>query len=130
MPEGWTQLKLVAPDRGENPPEEALSSSYTEPAFAIDNSPPLVEISARVQDRDVQIDIDVSDRISALKKVQYSIDYGDEEFTIAAADGCIRRSSRTGPVHLIQPVRRRARDRRAGVGCAGQYRHPADHHSD
>ena len=35
----------------------------------------------------MQIDIDVSDRISALKKVQYSIDYGDEEFTIAAADG-------------------------------------------
>ena len=87
MPEGWTQLKLVASDRGENPPEEALSSEYMSPLFAIDNSPPHVEISARVQDRDVQIDIDVSDRISALKKVQYSIDYGDEEFTIAAADG-------------------------------------------
>ena len=70
MPEGWTQLKLVASDRGENPPEEALSSEYISPLFAIDNSPPRIEIDARVQGRDVQIDIDVSDRISALKKVQ------------------------------------------------------------
>tara|TARA_Y100001933_G_scaffold12770_1_gene10944 strand:- start:7098 stop:9095 length:1998 start_codon:yes stop_codon:yes gene_type:complete len=87
MPEGWTQIKLVASDRGENPPEEALSSEYVSPLFAIDNSPPSVEIDAHVKGRNVQVHIDVSDRISALKKVQYSIDYGDEEFTIAAADG-------------------------------------------
>ena len=87
MPEGWTQLKLVASDRGENPTEEALSSEYISPLFAIDNSPPRIEISARVRGADVELSLDVSDRISALKKVQYSVDYGDEEYAVAAADG-------------------------------------------
>ena len=36
---------------------------------------------------DVELSLDVSDRISALKKVQYSVDYGDEEYAVGAADG-------------------------------------------
>ncbi len=87
MPEGWTQLKLVASDRGENPPEEALSSEHISPLFAIDNSPPRIEITARVKGGDVSIELDITDRISDLKKVQYSVDYGDDEYPIAAADG-------------------------------------------
>ena len=42
MPEGWTQLKLVASDRADNPPDQALHSERISAPFAIDNSPPRV----------------------------------------------------------------------------------------
>ncbi len=88
MPEGWTQLKLVASDRGENPPHEALHSERISAPFAIDNSPPHIELKARDEgDGQVRIEIEISDRISALRKAQYSINYGDEEYPIGAKDG-------------------------------------------
>lgn len=88
MPEGWTQLKLVASDRGQNPPNEALHSERISAPFAIDNSPPRIELKAYDEGRgEVRIEIEISDRISALRKAQYSIDYGDEEYPIGAEDG-------------------------------------------
>jgi len=87
MPEGWTQLKLVASDRADNPPDQALYSERISAPFAIDNSPPRVELKTRNEGESIVVEIELSDRISALKKVQYSLDYGDDEYRIAALDG-------------------------------------------
>ncbi len=87
MPEGWTQLKLVASDRVDNPRDEALQSERISEPFAIDNSPPRVALKV-VRDGDsIVVEVQLDDRISALHKAQYSIDYGDEEYRIAALDG-------------------------------------------
>lgn len=87
MPEGWTQLKLVASDRADNPPDQALHSERISAPFAIDNSPPRVELTARHEGGHIVVEVELSDRISALSKVQYSIDYGDDEYRVAALDG-------------------------------------------
>jgi hypothetical protein len=98
MPEGWTQLKLVASDRADNPPGQALHSERISAPFAIDNSPPRVELKTHVQGDGIVVEAALSDHISALKKVQYSVDYGDDEFLVAALDGIY--DSRTEKAHF------------------------------
>ncbi len=87
MPEGWTQLKLIASDRADNPPDQALYSERISAPFAIDNSPPRVELTARWEGGEIVVEVELNDRISALSKVQYSVDYGDDEYRVAALDG-------------------------------------------
>jgi hypothetical protein len=87
MPEGWTQLKLVASDRIDNPRDEALQSERISEPFAIDNSPPHIELKTARQGDSIVVEVELNDRISTLRKAQYSIDYGDEEYRIAALDG-------------------------------------------
>ena len=87
MPEGWTRLKLVASDRADNPADQSLSAERECTPFAIDNSPPVIELGTRVVGGEVVVEVAVSDRISAIQKAHYTIDYDDERHPIAPLDG-------------------------------------------
>ena len=87
MPEGWTRLKLVASDRADNPADQSLSVERECVPFAIDNSPPVIELETHITDGEVVVEMAVSDRISAIQKAHYTIDYDDERHPIAPLDG-------------------------------------------
>ena len=86
MPEGMTLLKLVASDRPDNGEGETLSAERVAGPFAIDNSPPVITAKAKV-DRDVVVDLTLHDRISPVRKVQYSVDYVDQVRQVPPLDG-------------------------------------------
>ncbi len=86
MPEGMTLLKLVASDRPDNGEGETLSAERVAGPFAIDNSPPEITAKAKV-DRDVVVDLTLQDRISPVRKVQYSVDYLDQIRQVSPLDG-------------------------------------------
>ena len=86
MPEGLTQLKLVASDHPHNPDEEALRAERVSAPFAIDNSPPRVRVRAEGKSA-LNITVEISDRITPIQKAQYTIDYGDQVHQIAPLDG-------------------------------------------
>ena len=86
MPEGLTLLKLVASDRPDNGDGETLSDERVTGPFAIDNSPPTITAKAKVG-RDVVVDLTLRDRISPVRKVQYSVDYLDQIHQVPPLDG-------------------------------------------
>ena len=86
MPEGLTLLKLVASDRPDNGEGETLSAERVAGPFAIDNSPPAITAKAKV-DRDVVVELTLNDRISPVRKVQYSVDYVDQVRQVPPLDG-------------------------------------------
>jgi hypothetical protein len=86
MPEGMTLLKLVASDRPNNGEGETLSAERIAGPFAIDNSPPEITAKAKVA-RDVVVDLILRDRISPVRKVQYSVDYVDRVVQVVPRDG-------------------------------------------
>lgn len=87
MPEGQTQLKLVASDRLDNSAAERLRDERESAPFAIDNSPPTVELNAQTNAEGAVVEVAISDRISAVQKAYYTIDYGEQQHPIAPLDG-------------------------------------------
>lgn len=87
MPEGWTRLKLVASDRADNPAAQSLHDELESAPFAIDNSPPTVALDAQTTTAGVVVDVVLSDRISAVQKAYYTVDYTDPQHHIAPLDG-------------------------------------------
>lgn len=96
MPEGWTRLKLVASDRADNPAAASLSDERESAPFAIDNSPPTIELDARTEADGVVVDLAISDRISALQKAYYTVDYDEQQQHIAPLDGVFDSRSEKG----------------------------------
>ena len=96
MPEGWTRLKLVASDRADNPAAASLSDERESAPFAIDNSPPTIELDAQTAGGEVVVDLAISDRISALQKAYYTVDYDDQQWHIAPLDGVFDSRSEKG----------------------------------
>ena len=86
MPEGMTLLKLVASDSPDNSETESLSTERITGPFAIDNSPPIIIAEAKM-DGDVVVELRLNDRISPIRKVQYSVDYVDQIRRVAPLDG-------------------------------------------
>jgi len=86
MPEGLTLLRLVASDHPDNPESEALQAERISAPFAIDNSPPRVELQVQGQ-KELSVEVAIRDRISPVRKAQYSVDYGDQVRQIAPLDG-------------------------------------------
>ena len=87
MPEGLTQLRLVASDGGANPESRALEDSFETLPFTIDNSPPVVELQLSRQDGAWILAAQLSDSVSRLRGARFSIDYDDDTTRLAAADG-------------------------------------------
>ena len=87
MPEGQTQLKLVASDRMDNPATERLRDERESAPFAIDNSPPTVALDAQTSADGAVVEVAISDRISAVQKAYYTIDYDEQQHPIAPLDG-------------------------------------------
>ncbi len=87
MPEGWTRLKLIASDRADNSADQSLLDERESVPFAIDNSPPTVELKSTITADEVVVEVAISDRISALQKAYYTVDYTDMQYHIASLDG-------------------------------------------
>jgi len=86
MPEGMTQLRLVASDRPDNAAAQALTDTWTGDAFAIDNSPP--RISVQVAGRDpLRLEIDMEDAVTPVRGARYTVDYDDRKHQIEPDDG-------------------------------------------
>ena len=86
MPEGRTQLKLVVSDRPDNPAQSALQHERISDPFLLDNSPPVVELRA-VGRRTPEVEVEITDSVSEVRRAQYSIDYGETVYQIEPADG-------------------------------------------
>ncbi len=86
MPEGATQIRLVASDRPDNPDNEALESERISRPFPIDNSPPVIVLRSGGEGG-MTIEVDIEDSITPVRKVQYTIDYGESVHQIAPLDG-------------------------------------------
>ena len=87
LPEGLTQLRLVASDGGANPASRALEDSFETPPFTIDNTPPIVELQLSRQDGAWVLEAQLSDTVSRLQGARFSIDYDDDTTRLAAAGG-------------------------------------------
>ena len=87
MPEGWTRLKLVASDRADNPAGASLHDERESAPFAIDNSPPHIALTTRTDADNIVVDVAISDRISAVQKAFYTVDYNDPQHRIGPLDG-------------------------------------------
>lgn len=86
MPEGLTQLRLVASDRPDNPPDQALAAEYLGAPFLIDNSPPELVVEV-VQAEPLRLHLRCTDRLSPIARAQYTVDYGDQAHQLSAGDG-------------------------------------------
>ena len=87
MPEGWTRLKIVGSDRADNPAGQNLHDERESAPFAIDNSPPAIQLNAEIGAYAVVVDVAISDRISAVQKAYYTVDYNDPQHPIGPLDG-------------------------------------------
>ncbi|MBT6145241.1 MAG: hypothetical protein HOH74_07430, partial [Gemmatimonadetes bacterium] len=87
MPEGMTQLRIIASDAAQNPADLALRHEYTSEPFAVDNSPPVVQLAARRQDDITIVEARFIDRVTAIRGASYSIDYADHGLRLAPLDG-------------------------------------------
>lgn len=85
MPEGLTRLRLVASDKSAN--ADPLQHEWITEPFAIDNSPPVVELRTRRTKQGIWLEASLVDRVTAVRGASYSIDYADNGPRLAAEDG-------------------------------------------
>jgi len=75
VPNGTYVLKIVASDASSNPPGAALQGEMESVAFDIDNSPPVIQVTGSRNDSGRTIlSFQVRDELSAIQKVEYSLD--------------------------------------------------------
>ena len=87
MPEGMTQLRLVASDADHNPAVGALQDEYISAPFPIDNSPPVVELSTSRAGNTTVVEASFVDRVTSVRGARYSLDYEDHGPRLAPTDG-------------------------------------------
>jgi len=102
LADGRYFFRVTASDRQANPPEMAREAEMVSPPVLIDNTPPLVRLSAPRQDGAwVRIEAVAEDATSPLRRAEYSIDAGGWK-ALAAADGVI--DSRNERFQIVLPV--------------------------
>ena len=86
MPEGLTEMKLVVSDYPDNSAPGALSDERVSEPFLLDNSPPSIRL-VLASEAPPRVKIEIEDRISPIKRAQYTVDYGDRVYPVDALDG-------------------------------------------
>jgi hypothetical protein len=87
LADGRYYFRVVASDRPSNPPAVARQDQLVSAPVLIDNTPPVVTLSApRRTDSHLEVDADVVDSTSPLRRCEYSIDAG-AWVPVEAADG-------------------------------------------
>ena len=86
MPEGMTEMKLVASDHPDNSAPGALTDERVSEPFLLDNSPPSIRVELSGESPP-KVKIEIEDRISPIKRVQYTVDYGDRVYPVDSHDG-------------------------------------------
>jgi hypothetical protein len=73
-PSGVYQLKVVASDRKDNPPEEAMSAERISAAFPIAHDPPQVQIKViAIEGEEAILDASAADRLVRLTSASFSL---------------------------------------------------------
>jgi sugar lactone lactonase YvrE len=87
LADGRYYFRVVASDRPSNAPNVARQDELVSSPVLIDNTPPVVTLSApRRSDSHLEVDADVVDSTSPLRRCEYSIDAG-AWVPVEAADG-------------------------------------------
>jgi len=86
MPEGMTEMKLVASDHPDNSAPGALTDERVSEPFLLDNSPPSIRVELSGESPP-KVKIEIEDRISPIQRVQYTVDYGDRVYPVDSHDG-------------------------------------------
>jgi WD40 repeat protein len=87
LADGRYYFRVVASDRPSNAPDVARDDQLVSAPVLIDNTPPVVTLSVpRRNEGHVELDADVQDRTSPLRRCEYSIDAGPW-VPVEAADG-------------------------------------------
>lgn len=89
LPDGIYVFRVVASDARSNPPNGALEGERVTPGFAIDQTPPVVSVTAAPpQDGRVRLDATAADQTSTLKAAGMSVD-GGEWLPVFPVDGIV-----------------------------------------
>src|SRR5579872_455662 len=87
LADGRYYFRVVATDRPSNPASEARQAELVSSPVLIDNTPPVVMLSApRRAGTRLEVDVDATDATSPLRRCEYSLDAGPW-MPIEAADG-------------------------------------------
>jgi len=87
LADGRYYFRVVASDLPSNDASAAREDELVSSPVLIDNTPPVVSLSAaRRNDMHAEVDADVADQISPLRRCEYSLDAGPW-FPVEAADG-------------------------------------------
>jgi sugar lactone lactonase YvrE len=87
VPNGRYTVRIVASDTLSNSPATALNGAMESTAFDIDNTPPVITVTAvRREGARAVIAFDIRDEHSAVQKADYSLD-GDRWLTMYPKDG-------------------------------------------
>ena len=85
--DGRYLFRVVASDRPSNGPDTARESDLVSSPVLIDNTPPLVTVTAgQRHDNEADIDLDAHDAASSLRRCEYSVDAGPW-MPVEATDG-------------------------------------------
>ena len=78
VPDGTVKVKVIASDRPDNPPEQALTAEVVSAPFDIDNSAPTVQLhNIRQIDKKVSVTGSIQDAATAIHKAAYSLNSDD-----------------------------------------------------
>lgn len=87
LADGRYTFRVVASDRPSNPPNVARDAELVSAPVLIDNTPPVVTLSAaRRTGNHVEVDVDATDATSPLKRCEYSVNAGPW-VPVEASDG-------------------------------------------
>ncbi len=77
VPDGFYRVRVEAADRADNPPDNVLNGARESVLFAVDHSPPAVEVkTAEAKPGEIAIEVRGSDALSRIVGASYSIDSG------------------------------------------------------
>jgi len=126
--DGWYEIKVVASDRADNPPETALEAEKVSDPILVDNTAPVIE-NLRVQIHpggEVEVRFTARDATSRLTEAAYTIDSATDWRTLAPADGLFdgRQKEFRFTIHKLVPgphrLAVRTTDEAQNVGHAAQ----------
>jgi hypothetical protein len=87
VPDGRYVVRVVASDAPSNSPATALTGDMESSAFDVDNVPPAITVSSvRRQGAQTMVAFEVRDDMSAVQRVDYSLD-GDRWMPVYPKDG-------------------------------------------
>jgi len=100
LADGRYFFRVIASDREVNPPASAREGELVSVPVLIDNTPPIVQVSApRRTGTSVELDVEAIDAASPLRRCEYSMDAGAWT-PLEAADGVIDSPRETFQVRL------------------------------
>jgi outer membrane protein assembly factor BamB len=81
MPDGEYAVRVIANDAPSHAPEDALTATKDSDAFAVDNTPPMIEALAAKNEADqLHVSFSANDAMSTITRAEYSVDGGEWKY--------------------------------------------------